>query len=233
VLSRLRVLLLAPLAALAVVVGSVPAYAADGGSASTTDVVLYDSCQRHDVTWSASIPAAATFWRLQFQVFGPDGRTSEGYVASSNLTGTSGTFQQSFCGSELPGTWTIQVTGFWQLVPAIPFALTPSTTTFEVRRAATATVLHAHRMTNGRYKVRTAVREEGPSGWFAPSGTDVRLERLVNGQWKPVRDAVLTVNNGRAKARLALPRGTRLRGVAVGAGNYSGSVSDVVRLKKR
>jgi hypothetical protein len=228
--ARLLALLTLPLLALAV---PTPAHAASGGTTSTGDVVLYDECQQHPITFTADIPAGATFWRLQLQVFDPDGNTSQGFVASSNLTSTSGTFQQTFCGSETPGTWTIRTTGFYQLLPAIPLGLPSSDTTFTVRRAATATQLSAYRTSKGRYKVRSFVQEEGPGGMFDPDGTDVQLQRLVDGAWKPVRRAVLTTDDGRATVRVRFPAGTRLRGITQGKGNYDGSTSAPITLRKR
>jgi hypothetical protein len=221
-------------AASAVLLTPAAAQAADAGTTSTSDVVLSDECQRHEFDWVATVPAS-TYWQLDIKVLDPSGRTSEGALPNSNENALTGSFTQLFCSSSAPGTWTISTGGFYQLLPGVRLPLDATTTSFVVRKAQTDTTLAATPMRNGRWKVRADVREERTGGWFAPTGLDTRLQRLVDGRWKNLPKRVLTSTRGTSAVTVAFPRGTRLRGVTVAAGNYEQSVSNPVTLtgKKR
>ena len=195
------------------------------GTLSTTDVVLYDHCQRHDIDYELAVGPGTAFWRLEVQVFGPEGHTSEGTIATSVMSPTSGTVSVQFCGSETLGTYTARGTGFWQVVPAsrIPFALPD--TTFEVRPAATRTSLSREPLGQGRSRLTVRVLEQSPDGWSRANGVLVRLERRVDGQWRKVRGTTLTTVRGRATTALRTGRATKVRAVTPARHNYGGSAS--------
>jgi hypothetical protein len=226
-----------PLLALPVLVGVVsvagagPAAADVTGSTSTQDVVLFDHCQQHPISYDLMVSPGTPLWRLEVQVADPEGHVSEGTVVNSatNPT-TSGTVLVTFCGSEPAGTYTVRATGFYEVVPAvqIPFAL--PATSFQVRPAATRTALAAKALGHGRYQLTTRVREESEKGFSRAHGVPVRLERLVSGQWHRVRGLALTTVHGRAVARVHGHPGEKLRAVVPALNNVAGSTSKAVTL---
>jgi hypothetical protein len=210
-----------------------PADDPSGGVASTSNVVLYDSCQHQDVSYTATIPALASLWRLQVQVFDPNGMTSEGLVANSARgDAKTGTFSISFCGSETPGTWTIRTSGFYELLLPAQLPLPTNTTTFTVRHAQTQTTLTRKAVKRG-YRLVANVRQEQPDGWSKANGAQVRIQKLVGDQWVGVPNTVLATTHGRDAITVKLPRGTKVRAVTIGQGSYDGSTSAPVTLKRR
>jgi hypothetical protein len=208
-----------------------PASAAVAGTTSTGEVVLYDHCQQHPISYDVRVSPGTLLWRLEIQVADPQGRLSEGTVVNSATNpATQGTVEATFCGSEPAGTWTVRATGFYQIIPAVqlPFALPE--TTFEVRPAATHTVLTEKSLGHGRYRLTTRVSEETEDGFGRANGVPLRLERLVSGQWKPLRGQTLTAVHGRAVARIKGHRGQRLRAVVPALNNVAGSTSGTVTL---
>ena len=201
------------------------------GSTSTPDVVLFDHCQQHPISYDLLVGPGTLLWRLEIQIADPRGFVSEGTVVNSatNPT-TSGTVEVTFCGSEPAGTYTVRGTGFYQILPAVqlPFALPE--TPFEVRPAATRTALAGKSLGHGRYRLTTRVREQGEKGFRPANGVPVRLERLVSGQWKRVRGVTLTTVHGRAVARVDGHRGQRLRAFVPALHNVAGSTSRPVTL---
>jgi hypothetical protein len=225
-----------PVLALPVLVGASvavagPASADVSGSTSTQDVVLFDHCQQHPISYELLVGQGTLLWRLEVQVADPEGHVSEGTVVNSatNPT-TSGTVTVTFCGSEPAGTYTVRGTGFYEPLPAvqIPFALPE--TTFQVRPAATRTSLAAKSLGHGRYQLTTRVREESEKGFSRADGVPVRLERLVSGSWQRVRGVTLTTVHGRAVARVDGHRGQRVRAVVPALNNVAGSTSKTLRL---
>ena len=208
-----------------------PAAADVHGSTSTQDVVLFDHCQQHPISYDLLVSPGTLLWRLEIQVADPNGMVSEGTVVNSATNpATEGTVQVTFCGSEPAGTYTVRGTGFYQIVPAlqIPFALPE--TSFEVRPAATRTALAEKSLGHGRYQLTTRVREQSEKGFGPANGVPVRLERLVSGQWKQVRGLTLTTVHGRAVARVDGHPGQRLRAVVPALNNVAGSTSRPVTL---
>ena len=208
-----------------------PASADVDGSTSTQDVVLYDHCQKHPISYDLLVGPGTLVWRLEIQVADPEGHVSQGTVVNSATNPTTkGTVEYTFCGSEPAGTYTVRGTGFYQIIPAVqlPFALPE--TSFEVRPAATRTALAAKSLGHGRYRLSTRVREESEKGFRPANGVPVRLERLVSGQWKRVRGLTLTAVHGRAVARVDGHRGQRLRAVVPALNNVAGSTSRPVTL---
>jgi hypothetical protein len=201
------------------------------GSTSTPDVVLFDHCQQHPISYDLAVSPGTLLWRLEIQVADPQGQVSEGTVVNSatNPT-TSGTVEVTFCGSEPAGTYTVRGTGFYQIIPAVqlPFALPE--TSFRVRPVATRTALSEKALGYGRYQLTTRVREESEKGFRRANGVPVRLERLVSGQWTRVRGVTLTTVRGRAVARVDGHHGQRLRAVVPALNNVAGSTSGVVTL---
>jgi hypothetical protein len=208
-----------------------PASADVKGSTSTQDVVLFDHCQQHPISYDLAVSPGTLRWRLEIQVADPQGQVSEGTVVNSATNpSTSGTVEVTFCGSEPAGTYTVRGTGFYQIIPAVqlPFALPE--TSFQVRPVATRTALSEKALGHGRYQLTTRVREESEQGFRRANGVPVRLERLVSGQWKRVRGVTLTTVHGRAVARIDGHQGQRLRAVVPALNNVAGSTSRTVML---
>jgi hypothetical protein len=217
--------------AAALVAVPAPAQADVTGSLSTTDVVLSEHCQNHAIDYDLLVSPGTVFWRLEVQVFGPEGNTSEGTVANSVTSPTTGTVLVAFCGSETPGTYTVRGTGFYEVIPAvqIPYALPE--TTFQVRRAPTETLLSRTPLHHGRTRVTVRVEEQGPDGPAPADGVLVRLEKLVDGHWQRVRGTTLTTVHGTAKATIRPGRATKLRAVSVSRGSTAGSMSRPVTVR--
>ena len=207
-----------------------PAQADVAGTTSTSDVVLSDQCQSHPIDYDLLVSPGTAFWRLEVQVFGPEGNTSEGTVANSATSPTKGTVYVTFCGSETPGTYTVRGTGFYEVLPAlqIPYALPE--TTFEVRRAPTRTALSEKALDRARSRVTVRVEAQGSNGFAPASGVLVRLEKWLDGQWRKVRGTTLTTVRGKARATIAPGRATKLRAVSVSRGSTAASTSRPVRL---
>lgn len=218
--------------ALALVAVPAPSYAAPSLTTSSGDVVLYDQCQSHAIDYALDLGGVSAY-RLQLQVFAPDGFTSQGFVVNTASGGQpTGQFQMTFCGSETPGTWTIKgalcISFSCLLDQQIPLA----SSTFEVRKAQTETSLRTKRLKRGGYKLIARVDREAPGGFAASQGIFVRFERLVGDQWTPIVRRGTSTVNGLAKLSRGLPRGTRVRAVVPEANNYTGSVSRSLRLKR-
>jgi hypothetical protein len=227
----LRRLALPVLLAAASVAVAGPASADVTGSTSTQDVVLFDHCQQHPISYDLTVSPGTLLWRLEVQVADPQGHVSEGTVVNSATNpSTSGTVTVTFCGSEPAGTYTVRGTGFYEVVPAlhIPFVLRE--TAFQVRPPATRTALAAKSLGPGRYQLTTRVREESENGFSRANGVPVRLERLVSGQWQRGRGLALTTVHGRAVARVDGHRGQTLRAVVPALNNVAGSTSRTVTL---
>ena len=208
-----------------------PASADVGGSTSTQDVVLFDHCQKHPISYDLLVSPGTLLWRLEIQVADPRGHVSEGTVVNSATNPTTkGTVEVTFCGSEPAGTYTVRATGFYQVLPAVQFPFALAETLFEVRPAATRTTLAGKSLGHGRYQLSTSVREESEKGFRPANGVPVRLERLVSGQWKRVRGLALTTVHGRAVARIDGHRGQRVRAVVPPLNNVAGSTSRAVTL---
>ena len=228
-LGRLGLPLVLGVAAALVAVPA-PAQADVTGTLSTTDVVLYDHCQSHEVHYDLAVDPGTSFWRLEVQVVGPEGATSEGTVANSLGSPTTGTVTVPFCGSESLGTYTARAIGFWQLVPAVQIPFTLPDATFEVRPVATRTSLSREALGNGRSRFTVRVLEQSPDGWSRANGVAVRLERLVDGQWRKVRGTALTTVRGRATTALRTGHASKVRAVTPARHNYGDSSSAALPL---
>jgi hypothetical protein len=208
-----------------------PASADVTGSTSTGDVVLYDHCQQHPISYDLAVAPGTLLWRLEVQVADPQGHVSEGTVVNSaSNPATSGTVTRTFCGSEPAGTYTVRATGFYEVLPAVqlPFALPE--TTFTVRAMGSQTTLDRRALGHGRYRLTARVAQEGEAGYERATGAPVRLERLVHGSWQRVPGLTLTTVHGRAVARIEGHAGQRLRAVVPARNALAGSTSPVVRL---
>jgi hypothetical protein len=198
------------------------------GSTSTDDVVLYDHCQQHPISYSVQLPPGTSFWRLRVTVHDPHGNTSQGNVFTGGTSATSGTFDFQLCGSEPTGTWTVEATGFTQVVPLVEIPFTLPDTTFEVRPMATRTRLAERRARPGHARLVTTVRQQGEHRYVRADGVTIRLERRAAGHWQRVRGLTLTTVHGRAVAVVEAP-GT-YRAVVPGHGNLAPSRSGQVRV---
>jgi hypothetical protein len=227
----LRVLALPVFVGAASLAGAGPASADVTGSTSTQDVVLFDHCQQHPISYDLMVSPGTLLWRLEVQVADPQGHVSEGTVVNSatNPT-TSGTVMVTFCGSEPAGTYTVRATGFYEVVPAVQLAFVLPATTFQVRPPATRTAIAAKSLGDGHYQLTTRVREESEKGFSRANGVPVRLERLVSGQWHRVRGLTLTTVHGRAVARVDGHPGQKLRAVVPALNNVAASTSKAVTL---
>ena len=224
-----------PVLALPVLVGAAlvgvagPASADVTGTTSTSDVVLYDHCQQHPISYDLLVGPTTPFWRLEVQVADPDGHVSEGTVLNSATNPpTSGTIYYSFCGSEAPGTYTVRATGRYGPLLNLTFLLPD--TTFQVRPAATRTTLAKTTLGHGRYRLDARVSEETENGFGKSDGVTVRFERLVRGEWKKFAGQTLTTVRGKATATVDARPGTRMRAVVRSGHNYAGSTSKPVTL---
>ena len=221
-------MLLAAAAVTASVALAAPAYADVTGSTATEDVVLYDHCQQHPISYDLQIGPLTAPWRVEFQVFDPSGHTSEGTVLNSATNPpTSGTFTRTFCGSEPTGTYTVRATVRYAPVN-LEVPLAP--TSFEVRPAGTRTSLVQRSLGHGRHRLTAKVREQDEHGYARANGIPVRLEKRTHGQWHRVRGISLTTVHGRAVAIVDSP-GT-YRAVAVAGGNHAESTSRPVTLPR-
>jgi len=218
--------LLAAAAAAATVALAAPASADVTGSTSTEDVVLYDHCQQHPISYDLQIGPLTAPWRVEFQVLDPAGHTSEGTVLNSATNPpTSGTFTQTFCGSEPTGTYTVRATVRYAPVNLeVPL---PSTT-FDVRPAGTRTSLAQKSLGDDRHRLTAKVREEAEHGYVRANGIPVRLEKRTHGQWHRVRGISLTTVHGRAVATVD-SRGT-YRAVVPAGGNHAASTSEPLKV---
>ena len=208
-----------------------PASADVTGRTSTDDAVLYSHCQQHPISYEVTPSPGTTLWRLEIQVFDPEGAVSEGTVLSSAAGApTSGTVVHTFCGSEDPGTYTVRASGFYEGVPLVQVPFSLPDTTFEVRRAETRTELVRKPLGHGRYRLTTGVREQTERGFTRSDGVSLLIERLVHGQWQKVRGTSLTTVHGRATTVVRGRPGTALRAVVPTRSNYAGSASRPVRL---
>ncbi|QIG42261.1 hypothetical protein G5V58_05325 [Nocardioides anomalus] len=225
-LLRLAVPALVLAAGLGALAPAAPASAAVTGTTQSGDVVLYEHCQQHPITYDLAVGPFTSGWRVEIQVVDPEGLTSQGTVLNSaDKPPLSGTTYFQFCGSETPGTWTVR-----SMIRYAPIDLTPdsvlTTSTFQVRPMQTQTTLRAKRLRDGRFRLVSRVQQEAPQGFERAAGITVRLERQTGDAWKKVRGLTLTTVRGRAVA--VLGRGT-YRAVVPGGGNHTGSVSEPVR----
>jgi hypothetical protein len=207
-----------------------PASADVTGSTSTSDVVLYDHCQQHPISYDLLVSPGTAFWRLEVQVFDPNGRTSEGTVVTSAASPTQGTVYVTFCGSEVPGTYTVRGTGFYEVVPLVHIPFTLPETTFQVRPMATRTRLTERPLGHGRHRLTTRVKQQAEHGYERANGIPVRLEKRRNGSWHRVRGLTLTTVHGKAVA--VVTRGGAYRAVVTKRDNHGASTSDVVNVAR-
>ena len=166
--------------AAALVAVPAPAQADVTGTTSTTDVVLYRPLPAPRHRLRPAVSPGTAFWRLEVQVFGPEGNTSEGTVANSATSPTKGTVTVPFCGSETPGTYTVRGTGFYE-VAARP-SRSPTRCPRPRSRCAgprPAPRCPGRRSTTGSRARRSRSTEQGPNGWAPSNGVLVRLEKLA------------------------------------------------------
>jgi len=208
-----------------------PASADVTGTTSTSDVVLYSHCQQHPIHYDVAVSPGTLLWRLEIQVFDPQGMVSQGTVLNSATNPpTSGTVHYTLCGSEPAGTYTVRATGYYEPLPAVqlPFALRD--TSFEVRPAATRTRLADQPLGHGRYRLSARVLQQGEHGFEHSFGVRVRIERLVDGRWTKVRGALLTTVHGVARTTVHGRPGTKVRAVVPPKNSYAGSSSPPLSL---
>ena len=205
-----------------------PASAAPSGSTATGDVVLYQHCQRHPISYDFSPDPGTTYWRLEIQVADPKGRLSQGTVVTSADSTGHGTVLYTFCGSERPGTYSVKASGFTEGLPLVQREFALPDAPFQVRAMATRTRLTKARLGGGRYQLTTKVRQQAERGFERADGIPVLLERRASGRWKKVRGLNLTTVHGKAVARVSAAG--RYRAVVTERDNHKASVSRPVRV---
>jgi hypothetical protein len=210
--------------------GAAPASAAVSGTTSTADVVLYQHCQEHPITYDVSVDPGTTYWRLEIQVFDAKGDTSQGHVLTSADSPTHGIVTWSFCGSETPGTFTVRGSGFYENLPGLQIAFSLPDTRFEVRPMTTRTTLTRRPAAHGRYQLDVSVRQQSEHGFERANGIPVRLEKRTPGGWRRVSGLSLTTVRGKALATVRQPGA--YRAVVSSAGNHGASTSHVVTVPR-
>ena len=153
------------------------------------------------------------------------GATSQGTVLTSATSPRSGTVAVQFCGSERTAPTRCAAPASGRSSPAVQIPYRLPDTTFEVRPAATRTSLSRQAPRDGRSRLTVRVREQSPDGWSRADGILVRLERLVDGQWRKVRGTTLTTVHGLATTALRTGHATKVRAVTPARHNYGASSS--------
>lgn len=187
--------------------GSPPAYAGVTGSfTATTEGVLYNDCRDVAVgTYAVAVTPDVDHWRLSVDITAPDGTIEGGAFFASSFDPTSGTIASFFCGSEMPGTYTITGSGEWSDYETnqtdVPFTL--PRVTFEMRQAKSKTTATGKRGTSS-YTVKVTVKDERPNGYYPTEFTTVRLQKRVRGSWANLTGAKnLTDRQGRASFKVS------------------------------
>ena len=187
--------------------GSPPAYAGVSGSfTAITGGVLYDDCRDVAVgTYSVALTPDVDHWRLSVDIKAPDGTIEGGGFFASSFDPPSGNIESFFCGSEMPGRYTISGSGEWSDYETnqndVPFTL--PAVTFEMRQAKSMTTATGKRG-NGGYTVRVTVKDERPNGYYATEFANVRLQKRVRGNWANISGAKdLTDRQGRASFKIS------------------------------
>jgi hypothetical protein len=230
VLSLPRLVVPALLVAGVSLLPAAPASADVTGTTTTDDVVLYNHCQQHPISYDLGVAPGTPLWLVEIQVFDPKGMTSEGTSLNSvDNPPTSGTLYHEFCGSEEPGTYTVRAV-VTETVLALQTHYALPVTSFEVRPAATRTTLSDSSTGHGRHRLRVRVAEESEHGFDKADGVTVRIERRVHGQWKKLPGTSLTTVRGRVTTTLSGHAGQRVRAVVPARHNYAASVSKPVTL---
>ncbi len=205
-----------------------PAAALDG-DVQPTSGVLYSGCRDVPVRYSVTFPAEMEDWTLDLTAYGADGleATSTG-VSSFGGEPTAGTAGLFFCSIDEPGRYTVLATGEWYDVYEYnthPYSL--PTTSFTMRLPKTRTVAKA----KGSFKIKAAVQDERPNGYFPADYFDVWLERLQNGRWKRV-PGTRTFADGPVVYKLPKLRGVKVRAVTPGTDDWTASKSRGVRVRR-
>jgi hypothetical protein len=193
--------------------------------------VLYSDCRDNPIAYSVQPTPDVSHWNLTINVLAPDGTSVGGAFLSSYFDPPTGSFNLYTCGSEMPGTYTVQGTGDYEGADDITrtWQLTPST--FLVRAAHTRTKLIKKPLGDGVYSLRVRVKDERPAGYFATDYAKVRLEKLDHGKWRRVPRISISVSDGRGSVRVSTKSLVKIRAVTAAAYNYADSVSRPVTLR--
>ncbi|WP_137292013.1 hypothetical protein [Nocardioides dongxiaopingii] len=207
--------------------------AAEGGSISARNVVLYTTCPNYEYGYNVVLPEWAVDWDMQVTLYGRDGLSAgSDYVSGP----TSGVSEALACLE--PGRYTIEamVDAYDEYYNEYSFQLAPKS--FTVRKARSRTTLQVSNNNPSRGDVvtmRGTVKDERPRGYFPTDFAKVVLEVYRAGRWQVSRGIYDYSNNrGRVvlKGRyLGEPISIRLRTKSDDSENWAGSVSRKVRLR--
>jgi hypothetical protein len=203
-----------------------PPAAALDGYVQPTSGVLYSGCRDLPVNYSVSFPPEMEDWSLELTAYGADGIEATGaYLGSFGGDPTTGTAGLFFCSIDDPGRYTVVAAGEWYDYDFNTYSYSLPTTSFTMRLPKTKTVAKA----KGNFKIKVAVKDERPNGYFPADYYDVWLERRHNGTWKRI-PGTKTFTDGPTVYRLPKLRGVKVRAVTPKTDNWTASRSRAVRV---
>ena len=207
------------------------------GALVVGDGVLYQDCREHPYSFSVQPPPGTDSWSMDVTAYGPDGTSqASDFVYDDISTGTGGL---QFCGSEMSGRY--------ELVAEIEYSDYDSdgsgttterlTSAFSMRKPSSRTRLRVSTR-NPRYNsaVRFTIKtsDERPSGYFATSYAEVRLQRRVGARWVNVKGGK-GFTDSRGRDVLTFRWNTRgrfaVRAVTLESAKLEGSTSAPITLR--
>ncbi len=202
-----------------------PAHGASG-SVEGKDGVLYSDCRNYPISYSLYLPDAV-HWSLDISVNGPDGLLAGSDFVWGDLE-TSGTAAVFLCGGlDEPGLYTIDASGSWSDYDWNSYDFSLPSSTFSLRSPKTRTSVSA--LTRGR--LRVAVKDERPSGYFSTAYPRILIQVKQAGRWR-TKKRVLLGESGRQTFRLARFAGRQARVITKATDEYSRSTSRTVRIRR-
>lgn len=228
------ILLAVVLPGLAFVGGAEPAYAAATGTlGSPGSGVLYQDCQDVKVPYSLSLPPGTDYWSVTVEALAPDGTHETSDFLYDDSDPATGAASLSFCGYEMPGTYTVVATGGeYSDYDSDVFdqPLTLNTTTFTMRLPQTKTTL-SKKPAGKVTRLTVQVTDERPAGYFATDYAPVQLQVQNGSRWRNVPHTKETTDNGRYVYRIGrVGKMTKVRAVTRSSDAYTGSESRPVTL---
>ena len=161
--------------------------------------MLYDDC--HDLavaTYSVAATPDVDSWSVDIEITGPDGTSAGSDFVSSFFDPATGTVEAFFCGSEMPGTYTVSGSGTWSDYETdrydVPFSLGSGTFTMRLPKSKTTA---KGKQTARAYVVNVTVKDERPNGYFPTDFANVKLQKLVGGGWVQIPGAKDYTSDGR------------------------------------
>jgi hypothetical protein len=210
---------------------SAPAHAAASGSlTANSGGVLYDDCRDVAVgTYSVAVTPDVDHWNLDIDITAPDGTHEAGNFFSSFFDPASGTIEAFFCGSEMPGTYTISGSGVWSDYETnrydVPYTVPAAT--FKMRQPKSKTTAKGKQGNRATYVINVTVKDERPNGYYPTDFATVKLQKRVRGNWVSVSGAKdYTDSKGRASFKVSTSGPPyKVRAVTPKSGRLAKSVS--------